>query len=486
MTDRVLELLRSRPDLAELAAFPFDFDVERASHVEPVHLASGRELEPVAGDDTGGTYFLSGGTAVLYASSEGEAVLIADSVSEALEMLVRLPGWCEGLTAELDEEGLRAAVRAADAEAREEFAPDLDARRAALIEGLGLPERPLTELFALAESAARRTEPDHLLLNSAELCAYRLDEEYRMCLRDVVLGPGRAALRLLRSGDAGAREAVDADPVLRAGVVRAAWEDRRDGDLPVLRRLLEREDAERGEWHEERLVAAALVAAHGRDEDVALLRSATSGLVTDAASAVAWARGERGKGPDAFTWVELARRQGLRAHARVALIRMLDDTGPDAARLRALSRALERLGEYGQAARAQSGLLSLQDTDRDRAAEAYVLARIERGKGDLRAAARALGWAREAVGMEGEGGRGRGSGAPDATVEQWHRRGLGRLVAEQHLELVLAAVESGDAELARTVMGHARLVLGRIAKGSAKALAPLSARARWAVAALDG
>ncbi|MGC4949456.1 hypothetical protein ACLQ2N_25085 [Streptomyces sp. DT224] len=392
MTDRVLELLRARPDLAELAAFPFGFDVERAYHVEAVHLASGMELEPVAGDDTGGTYFLCGGAAVLYASSEGDAVLIADSVSEALEMLVRLPDWCEGLTADLDEEGLRAAVRAGDAEAREEFAPDLDARRAALTEGLGLPERPLTELFALAESAARRTEPDYLLLNSAELCAYRLDEAYRMRLRDVVLGPGRAALP-----DAG-----------------------------------------------------------------------------------------EGPEPDAFALAELACRQGLRAHATVALIRMLDDTGPDADRLRALSRFLERLGEYGQAARAQSGLLSLQDTDRDRAAEAYALARIERGKGDLPAAALALERAREAVGMGGEGGRGRGSGAPDATVEQWHRRGLGRFIAQQHLELVLVAAESGEAELARSVMGHARLVLGHIAKGSVKALAPLSARARWAVAALEG
>ncbi|NEC68571.1 hypothetical protein G3I41_28785 [Streptomyces sp. SID9727] len=366
-----------------------------------MHLASGRELEPIAGDDTGGTYFLCGGTAVLYASSEGDAVLIADSVSEALEMLVRLPGWCEGLTAELDEEGLRAAVRAGDAEARAEFVPDLDARRAALIEGLELPERPLTELFALAESAARRTEPDHLLLNSAELCAYRLDEEYRMSLRDVVLGPPGGG----------------APPGPGAGEFPGAGED-----------------AE----------------------------------------------------PDEFALVELACRQGLRAHATVALIRMLDDTGPDADRLRALSRFLERLGEYGQAARAQSGLLSLQDTDRDRAVEAYALARIERGKGDLPAAARALARAREAVGMDGGGRRGHGAGAPDGTVEQWHRLGLGRFIAEQHLELVLAAVESGEPELARSVMGHARLVLGRIAKGSAKALAPLSARARWAVAALDG
>ncbi|QHY93718.1 hypothetical protein SSPS47_01060 [Streptomyces sp. S4.7] len=57
MTDRVLRLLRTRPDLAALAAFPFDLDVDRAYHVADVHLAS----------------------------SEGDAVLMADSVTEALE-----------------------------------------------------------------------------------------------------------------------------------------------------------------------------------------------------------------------------------------------------------------------------------------------------------------------------------------------------------------------------------------------------------------
>ncbi|MGX5185986.1 hypothetical protein ACWKT5_25075 [Streptomyces avermitilis] len=100
MTDRVLQLLRTRPDLAELAAFPFGFDVSRAYHVEAVHLASGAPLEPIAGDDTGGTYFLCGATAVLDASSEGDAVLLADSVGEALEILVRLPWWCENISAE--------------------------------------------------------------------------------------------------------------------------------------------------------------------------------------------------------------------------------------------------------------------------------------------------------------------------------------------------------------------------------------------------
>ncbi|MFD8686640.1 hypothetical protein [Streptomyces sp. NPDC059651] len=481
MTDRFLELLRARPDLAEAAAFPFNFDVSRASHVEDVHLASGASLEPIAGDDTGGTFFLCGGTAVLYASSEGDAVLIADSVGEALEMQIRLPEWCEGVTTDLDEEQLRAVVRVCDEEAKEEFAPELDEQRALLITGLGLPERPLAELFAMAESAAGRTEPDHLLLNSAELCAYRLHASYRMCLRDVVLEPGRGTLERLRAGDPEARAAVAADAVLRAGVLRAAQLDRRDGDLPLLRLLLADECAERSERFEERRLAAVLVALHGREADGPLLGAATAGEATDSESATRWARAEEAKrtGPDAalrneLTWVELAFRQGRIRHARVALIRLLDDTGPHATRLRELSRALERIGDHAQAARAQFNLLSLQDTAWDRASEAYVLARLERRKGDLPAAGRALERARAAIGLGGT--------APEGEASQWHRRGLGRHITEQHLELALAAAESGDADLARATMAHARVLLNTIGKESAKALGRLSTQAKWAVA----
>ncbi|MEV0373512.1 hypothetical protein AB0I10_27480 [Streptomyces sp. NPDC050636] len=483
MTDRVLDLLRTRPDLAELAAFPFDFDVSRAYHVEEVHLASGASLEPIAGDDTGGTYFLCEGTAVLHASSDGYASLLADSVGEALEILVRLPAWCENVSPELDEEGLLAAVREGDDEAREEFAPELDAQRAALIRGLGLPVRSLVELNALSESATRRTEPDYLLLNSDELCAYQLEEPFRQSLPDVVLGPGRETLERIRTGDLGAREEAAEDPVLRTGVLRAAQYDRRGGDLPLLRFLLESENAARTERFEERRLAAMLVALHGQEEDVSLLRPATAGQVTDSAGAVEWARAEDAERygrevatESEFTWIELAHRQGRIENARVALIRMLDDTGPDATRLRELSRALERIGDHAQAARAQFNLLSLQDTGWERASEAYVLARLERGKGDLAAAGRALQRARAAVGADGA--------PPDGAVAEWHRRGLGRLITEQHLELALAAVEAGDAELARTTMAHGKLLLDTIGKESAKALSQLSTRAKWAVAGL--
>lgn len=499
MTDRVLELLRTRPDLAALAAFPFNFDVDRAYHVEDVHLASGASLEAIAGDDTGGTYFLCGGAAVLHASSDGYASLVAESVTEALEITVRLPDWCEYMSPDLSEAELHAAVAAGDEETWEDQASEVAAQRAELIRGLDLPERPLTELVARSEAATRRTDPDHLLLNSAELRAYRLEEEYRPCLRDVVLGPGREVLRRLRSGDDDAWTRAAADPVLRAGVLRAAQYDRGDADLPLLRRLLGYEVAAgRGEHYKERRLAAVLVARHGLESDVPLLRSALSGEVTDSESAVAWAHAEdaRHYGTDAaaespFTWIELARRQGQVEHARVALVRMLDDTGPDADRLREIGRALERLGDHGQAARAQFDLLSLQDTCWDRAVEAYVLARLQLGKGDLPAAERALERARAAVGLAAvpEGGTRDGApspraSTPDGTVDDWHRRRLGTLITEQHLELTLAAAEAGDTELAQTTMAHSRLLLATIRKEGAKALSPLSTRAKWAVARL--
>ncbi|MGN9796254.1 hypothetical protein ACTMTU_34920 [Streptomyces sp. OZ13] len=484
MDDHALELLRTRPELAELAAFPFNFDIGRADHVEDVRLASGAPLEAVAGDDTGGTYFVCGDGAVLYASSEGDAVLIADSVTEALETVIRLPRWCEGVRPGLDEEQLLAAVREGDEEAREQFAPELDAQRAALLSGLGLPERPLVELAARAEAAAGRTEPDHVLLNAEELTAYRLPgNSPRRSLCDVVLAPGREALERMRSGVPGSWDEAGGDAVLRAGVIRAAQYDRRAEDLPLLRFLLERENTERTEWFEERSLAAVLVGLYGRAEDVPLLREATGGLVTDAAGVLDEARKEdaehHGRDPSTqseFTWVELARRQGRTEHARVALIRMLDDTGPDAARLKELSRALERLGDHAQAARAQFDLLSLRDTGWDLAAEAYVLARLELRKGDLTAARRALERARAAVGLDGA--------VPDETVSEWHRRGLGRMITEQHLELVLAAVEAGEAELARETMGHGKVLLTTIAKQFRSSLGDLPARATWAVARL--
>ncbi|MET8410944.1 hypothetical protein ABZV34_23075 [Streptomyces sp. NPDC005195] len=250
MTDHALRLLRRNRRLAELAAFPFSFDIDRAEHAEDVRLASGGPLEPIAGDDTGGTYFVCGDGSVLYADSEGSAGVIGDSVDEALEVLVGLPGWHDHLRlapAE-GEERILAAVAGTEEEIRESYGTD-------------------------AERTELRAEPDFLLLGAEEGGTYDLlDPHPRPPLWETVLSRGRADLALLRAGTAW--DEVAGDRTRRALALRAAQFDRRDGDLPPLRHLL-RHGAEASMTDELRL-AAVLVGLHGLPEDLphALARTA--------------------------------------------------------------------------------------------------------------------------------------------------------------------------------------------------------------------
>ncbi|WP_206666947.1 hypothetical protein [Streptomyces lasalocidi] len=94
--DDILDSIRRDPELAELLWNVCEFDLSRAEHGEPVRLSSGLALESVAGDFTGGTFFLCGDgrrRPALYADSEGQAGLIGENLSEALEIMVGLPSW---------------------------------------------------------------------------------------------------------------------------------------------------------------------------------------------------------------------------------------------------------------------------------------------------------------------------------------------------------------------------------------------------------
>ncbi|MFD4602289.1 hypothetical protein ACFWPQ_30200 [Streptomyces sp. NPDC058464] len=176
MTDHCLRLLRQHRRLAELAAFPFNFDLARAAdgHVEPVRLASGGSLEAVAGCDTGGTYFVCADGSLLYADSEGSAGIIGSSVDEALEVLIGLPGWRDHLSLSPadGEEKILASVAETEDEMREYHG--IDAERAELRAALGLAERSPVALLGMLHRALLRTEPDFLLLNADEGCAYDL------------------------------------------------------------------------------------------------------------------------------------------------------------------------------------------------------------------------------------------------------------------------------------------------------------------------
>ncbi|MGW5482369.1 hypothetical protein [Streptomyces sp. NPDC004008] len=503
---RLLDLLRQSPRLAELAGFPFDFDLCRADHGEDVRLASGAPLEGIAGDDTGGTYFLHGDGGVLYASSEGRAGLIAESLADALELVTGLPGWRDHLhlPPETGAEQLSAAALEAEDSIRASYAPALDACRDELLTALGLTLRPPAELFARMHRSFLRTEPDHLLLLTDEGSAYHLlDPHPRPPLRDTVLAACQADLDHLRADRAAwpmvAFSAMsdrsgsehDANAARRAGVLRAAQCDRRDTDLPLLRHLLEQEtlcrrEAPFGGMGEELHLAVFLVARRLCEEDLPRLYAArranfdtwcalsdlplgrpdTRGeddLRWDPEALQAWVGaldtsewfGHDPKSEPVETWVTLARRQGRTELARATLIRMLDDIGPtDISELPWIVDEFAELGDFPQASRAQRLYVLLQDTDLARGFAYTRLSGLERQAGDLDRAWTSL--QRALTTLDGPPSPKPGSCQtalfdiePPPADDDWRDRAAARDLIEEHFLLSCSAADSGDPALAQ-------------------------------------
>src|SRR4051794_16631093 len=100
----LIDVIRKHSETARFLDWPGDFDLDRAEHVEEVHLASGQALEAFAGDGTGGTFFFCGEGGeerpVLYADSEGGAGLVARNLPELLRLILVAPWWrgCEQFT----------------------------------------------------------------------------------------------------------------------------------------------------------------------------------------------------------------------------------------------------------------------------------------------------------------------------------------------------------------------------------------------------
>ncbi len=469
MTDRALQLLRRDRRLAALAAFPFNFDLDRAAHghVETVRLASGGGLEILAGDDTGGTFFRCEDGSVLYASSEGGAGVIGSSVDEALDVLTGLPGWENyvNLAPQRGEEAIRAAVTETEDELREYYG--IDDERTELRTALGFPDRSPVELIALLHTALLRTEPEFVLLNDEEGCAYRLlDDHPRPPLWEPVLASGRKDLAALRAGDGEAWGAMADDPVRRRLALRAAQFDRAEGDLPVLLRLLPYE-AESSMTDELRLTCV-LIGLHGRAEDLPLLDevrrtdfdtacglSDIPGPDADGAELRQWALdlddamvGADPADEPLETWTDLAADQGLTEYARVPLIRRLDEIELDQSLLRdprnpgkldsgplsSLARDFDRLGDLPQALRAQRLCTALQETAWDRVSSLRDLAQLERRAGHLESAAHTLSRLRAVLDAPG-----------DDSLEWLYRVNLGRFVVREHDELARALTDAGHA-----------------------------------------
>lgn len=496
MTDHALRLLRQDAHLTELAAFPFDFDLRRADHGEPVRLASGGPLRPVAGDDTGGTYFVCADGSVLYADSEGSAGIIGSTVDEALEIMIGLPGWRDHL--DLSPADGPEQILARVAETEEEFREDygIDEARPELRAALGLSERSPVELIALLHTALLRTEPDFLLLNAEEGCAYDLlDRHPRPPLWEPVLAQGRADLAALRAGDRGVWDATAEDPVRRRLALRAAQFDRADGDPELLRHLLRHEAA--SSMTDELRLAAVLVGLRGHAEDLPLLHevretdfdtacglSELPGRDADGAALLEWAEGldESLFGTDPSdeppsTWTELAADQGLAELARTALIRRLDEIEMDqsvlrspgapkalnASPLRALSREFEQLGDRGQALRAQRLYAVLQDTAWDRVSARLTQARLERETGQLARAGATLVALREILAFPA-----------DDSLRYWQGVNLGRFIAEEHYALARDLADANLLEEARAALVAADGIRGELSGAAATAVRELA------------
>ncbi|OWA11619.1 hypothetical protein B9W62_05935 [Streptomyces sp. CS113] len=508
MTDRALRLLRQDRRLAELTAFPFDFDLDRAAHGhgEEVRLASGGPLETVAGDDTGGTYFVCADGSVLYADSDGAAGIIGSSVDEALELMIGLPCWrdCLLLSPDDGEEKILAYVTETEEGIREHYG--IDEKRAELRAALGFPERSPVVLVSRLRAALLRTEPDFVLLNADEGCAYELLGPAGPPVWERVLAAGRADLARLRDGDRTAWRAVADDPVRRRATLRAAQFDRGESDLPLLRHLLRHET--RSSMTDELRLAAVLVGLHGDTGDLPLLLDVRetdfdtacglSGMPEPGSSADelrAWAReldasmfGTDPSDEPVSTWADLARDQGMTELARVTLIRELDSIVMDQSRLRrpdaprALSTAplsglswdFEELGDLTQALRAQRLYAALQERAWDRASARHTLARLAREAGRLSEAVDSLTAVREALATPG-----------DDSLRHWQRVNFGRFIAEEHYRLTLALADAGRTEEARALLTAADAVLDELSRSAADGVGELAERAAARVREVD-
>ncbi len=150
-----------QPHLAELAAFPFNFDLIRADHGEAVRLASGGPLEAVAGRHGRHVFRVRGRLRAVRGLRGSPAGIIGNSVDEALEVLVGLPGWHDylGRAGRRRGEDPRGGRRDGGGDPG---VPRIDDERTELRAGLGLPERSPVELIGLLHAALLRTEPDFL------------------------------------------------------------------------------------------------------------------------------------------------------------------------------------------------------------------------------------------------------------------------------------------------------------------------------------
>jgi hypothetical protein len=159
----MLDRIRNSARATELLADVFDFDIARVDHVEPVRLASGRELRAVAGDASGGTFFVCDGP-VLYASSEGAAGILADDLAGTVGLVVGVPTWHDVVGHTHDPDAMRTAFESSYAELKE-YEPEIDEHRAEVAAELGLGQVSVDELLTRLRTSLTDLSPNYVLLN---------------------------------------------------------------------------------------------------------------------------------------------------------------------------------------------------------------------------------------------------------------------------------------------------------------------------------
>ncbi|WP_432030079.1 hypothetical protein [Streptomyces sp. 1222.5] len=166
-SDRLLDLIQTTPEIDLLLRSSFGFDIHRKHCGEGLRLASGAPLEAIAGEVTGGAYFLcaeqNGRRPVVFASSEGEGGLLADDLASALEIIIGLE-WrdCLSFSGGGDVKVMQISAQHLQ-RSRDKYNPDIDNEAAQVAAALSLHMAPVADLVMRLHAAAAKTEPDYIV-----------------------------------------------------------------------------------------------------------------------------------------------------------------------------------------------------------------------------------------------------------------------------------------------------------------------------------
>lgn len=160
--------LGSYPEVTDLLARVFEFDVSSGNEAESFKVSSGLALQTVAGDSAGGTFLLCGPShidqTVLYVSSEGQAGVISRNLKEVLELLVGLPCWQDCLTFSGDGD-IAVMATTAGHSLRDLFArnPEISSQQDNVAKKLSLARPETAVLLTRLHAAVSATWPDYVI-----------------------------------------------------------------------------------------------------------------------------------------------------------------------------------------------------------------------------------------------------------------------------------------------------------------------------------